>query len=403
MLGSIYSGFSFSAARTGQATTPGVAQSCATGNCTFPPFQSLAVCSGCKDITSLLTITCFNTTTDDPVEKVLTVCQNSLPNGLNLNVIPPPRDASFVAGSGYLSPVTMPPYGYTVLNFSILRRPVADFETGADQNVSAFECFLYWCVNSYRSKIENGQLEENIFDSWHSISMNGRWNDKYSAATLIPPALNKSEPNSRFYVSPRSTYSLSVWLADRFSFSNSYLDDSSNSSAISSSIGDMQQLFLGRDPTYIFSSLARSITSHMRSISPEDQVPVVLNVSSNGPDMLDWTPVSLANGTAHYLEVYIAVRWAWLAFPAALILLTAIFLSLTIASSARSDTPAWKCSPLPLLFHGLDQQAEKKDSATALREVYQMEQLASEMQVQLKDEDRYLRLERSDTPGKALA
>lgn len=61
--------------------------SCPTGNCTFPPFKTLAVCSECKNITNALSKKC------QPVEinyrgnprMATAFCEFSLPNGLKMN------------------------------------------------------------------------------------------------------------------------------------------------------------------------------------------------------------------------------------------------------------------------------------------------------------------------------
>lgn len=51
----------------------------------------------------------------------------------------------------------------------------------------------------------------------------------------------------------------------------------------------------------------------------------------------------------------IAVRWPWLAFPAALVLLTLLFFALMITETrpGASRPAIWKSSPLALLYHGL--------------------------------------------------
>ena len=54
----------------------------------------------------------------------------------------------------------------------------------------------------------------------------------------------------------------------------------------------------------------------------------------------------------------IAIRWPWLAFPAALVLLTLTFVVIVVLETrptgARPDI--WKSSPLALLYHGLGHQ-----------------------------------------------
>ena len=59
-------------------------------------------------------------------------------------------------------------------------------------------------------------------------------------------------------------------------------------------------------------------------------------------------------GVAYSLAPYVQVQWAWLAFPAALVLGTVIFLGATMRSTARRSVRAWKSDPLPLIFVDVD-------------------------------------------------
>lgn len=56
-----------------------------------------------------------------------------------------------------------------------------------------------------------------------------------------------------------------------------------------------------------------------------------------------------ARGDALHYATCLEVRWAWIALPAALVLATAVLLSLTVA--ATTSQPLWKGSPLTLAFY----------------------------------------------------
>jgi hypothetical protein len=77
----------------------------------------------------------------------------------------------------------------------------------------------------------------------------------------------------------------------------------------------------------IVARIAKSMTSNMRSYG------------LGGP----------ALGTGSRPETYLTVRWAWLALPAALVLLSMCFLAATIFQSRHSV--AWKSSALATMFH----------------------------------------------------
>lgn len=79
----------------------------------------------------------------------------------------------------------------------------------------------------------------------------------------------------------------------------------------------------------VMANLARSMTTDMRqhADAPDNQV----------------------LGTAWTVQVYMAVRWRWIALPVALHTLTLCLLTTTIALTAKKQLPLWKGSVFPLL------------------------------------------------------
>ena len=62
---------------------PLVSFTCPTGNCTWPDFSTLAVCSSCVDMTQYMQQVC--PATNDTTSSNSTSCGWSLPNGASLN------------------------------------------------------------------------------------------------------------------------------------------------------------------------------------------------------------------------------------------------------------------------------------------------------------------------------
>lgn len=62
-----------------------------------------------------------------------------------------------------------------------------------------------------------------------------------------------------------------------------------------------------------------------------------------------------AKGLVMHDQTCLSVRWAWLASPSALVILTIIFFLAMIIDTRPTGgrIPVWKSSPLPLFFHGL--------------------------------------------------
>jgi hypothetical protein len=59
---------------------------------------------------------------------------------------------------------------------------------------------------------------------------------------------------------------------------------------------------------------------------------------------------SVATGTTFHSEAIIVVRWQWITFPLALVVLGLAGLTLTVISTQRHQMAVWKESTLPLLF-----------------------------------------------------
>jgi hypothetical protein len=59
-------------------------------------------------------------------------------------------------------------------------------------------------------------------------------------------------------------------------------------------------------------------------------------------------------GQVSITQSYVHVRWAWLAFPAAMLLASLVFLLASMWQTHRSNTHAWKDSALVLLSVALE-------------------------------------------------
>jgi hypothetical protein len=86
-----------------------------------------------------------------------------------------------------------------------------------------------------------------------------------------------------------------------------------------------------------FANISDSLTQHVRQ---------------NG--MQDFS--SPAYGLVLHEQTCIRVRWAWLAYPTALVALTLIFLVAMITETRKGEMKShdWKSEPLALVFHRLD-------------------------------------------------
>jgi hypothetical protein len=91
------------------------------------------------------------------------------------------------------------------------------------------------------------------------------------------------------------------------------------------------------DPDVWINNVATSLTNVVRST----------NASSR--PQYDGTVLGLA----------VQVRWEWLAFPAALVLMSIVFLVMVMIRTAHSPIQSWKGSPLTLLLFDIDDDTRK--------------------------------------------
>jgi hypothetical protein len=102
------------------------------------------------------------------------------------------------------------------------------------------------------------------------------------------------------------------------------------------------------------------------------------------------TNLGFAYGDTIKYETCVQVRWPWIAFPAALVVLSSLFLALTIwstkqDSSSVSGGKVWKTSSLAVLFHGLG-EGLLKDQEPLVRKSEMMDR-AAKLKVALRFED----------------
>ncbi|KAL8737922.1 MAG: hypothetical protein Q9181_001227 [Wetmoreana brouardii] len=415
MVAAMFDGM-FSGASGSGTSSSGPNLSCPTGNCTFLPFQTLAVCSECKNITNALSKKCHSKrggSVRAPPEAI-SFCEYSLPNGLKMNKTFGP---STVATNGSLASVGPLPCSQSILNFTGIwsgapltapdPQPPYDISVMGKANeaalstkdVAATQCFLYWCVNTMQAVVINGQISETKMDSWHDettlrldnfgsnfflyVSINATWN-------LQPPSLNPNDSPSDFVITRYASQALNNWLAAHLTISTSKNFDSDwrddkdyYATDPSHREFEKQRLLLQTNITAIFENLAASMSQYLRITSIDSQrlSPGSLNVLGVGP----------ANGTATSREILVSVRWPWLAFPAALLLTALVFFFLTLLSTSRHQLEVWKLSPFPLIFNRVDesQLAPQSEMSPIVRSVkiLDMERRAANVSARLEEWD----------------
>lgn len=298
---------------------------CATGNCTFAPYQSLGICSRCANITDFLKLRKV-----DGVTSQQATYKYKLPNSFTFQTS---TTGNYLMNSTYLAPlVSLNTTGLaSILNFTA----ITSSGYGVPPTVSATECSLYFCVDTYHAGVSSGAFTEKLTSTegtsnysrttlkdFEIVPNNCYVNDTQQESTHSPECAFKVNWLSTLALSNSITPLLkgtgSLFVINRPSWSSDSIR------ALYGTYGNYTDINL------VFHSLAASLTSHARS--------KICHASHGG---IAWSTVS-----------YVHVRWLWMVLPITLVFLSSLFLIITIFHTRREYI--WKSSPLALLFSNLD-------------------------------------------------
>ncbi|PGG96231.1 hypothetical protein AJ79_09667 [Helicocarpus griseus UAMH5409] len=132
-----------------------VAPKCSSGNCTFPKYQSLGVCSQCADLTADIVVR-----GDCGSEKSTKDCIYTLPKNIDLQLSVGDRGAlntSVGLDLLRLNNESLP----VIQTFTAMSAPLRDPDKEVHER-RAVECILYFCFATYEAEVHAGQLNERI-------------------------------------------------------------------------------------------------------------------------------------------------------------------------------------------------------------------------------------------------
>lgn len=405
-------------------TSAAVQFECSTGNCTFPStddgatFQSLALESHCTNISSHIVFStteiAWNPEDDDPYENMTTA---SLPQyDISLTVDSLRKSMDFFK-SGQLAYTT----GWWPSSFfnkvAYLITSTDFFQPVNPQNTYAFECEFYPVVQIYNAKIQNGVLREKVLGTqrmnvWfgnysgiHALLLadrtirKGKWHE---CTSRLRPSTEHSLPVN-ISVDPLS---LKDWSIVAAAFSPEQLTSPFMNITWwpQDCVYWLPYEIAGKLPDIISNVLGTETLSH--SLGTEQWTPWLDNIWNDGHPTLEAIQAIMdgltqavtarlrqgdgvsvnagpAIGTAWGIQTCVHVNWGWIALPAGMLLLTIIFLALTISRTSSEHARVWKSSIFAVLFSGPDQKAKKADGPVASLE--EMKAAADRSTVRLED------------------
>lgn len=358
-----------------------VPYNCRTGNCTFPPYQSLGVCTEHTDITGLLNRTCTSTPVPNS-QATRTDCNYTLPNGMDYREQSRSdvKQADF-SPSGRISVINRSNvadnnYGGYIFNFAGI------FASRDAQNIRnepwAVESMSFWCIKTYNTSIRDGVFNENVTSTQRNDSAPGfqpypsgtDWKEYDKPKPFPPfvseyplsspePCLDLRDPRHPKKSLKNCTFSVSkpTWAAWAAFFPFFFDEHQADIILLMDNEGRSNMSYVQG----IIDNLATALTSHVRSLGTGDPV----------------------YGDMRLTHTFVRVRWAWLAYPVALVLLSILFLVSTIIKSARcADQEVWKSSPLALLYHGF--HTETRERLGPLNTLEEMERSSQQVRVTLR-------------------
>ncbi|KAE8385910.1 hypothetical protein BDV23DRAFT_164216 [Aspergillus alliaceus] len=300
---------------------------CPTGNCTFVPYQSLGFCSRCVNITDQLTV---NHSSDSLTR--LETYDYKLPNGLTFTTST--TGMHIMNATNGLNLLQIDAEGLPlIMNFTAIS--AAGY--GVPPQISATECALYFCVDTYEATVKDGVFNERVVSSATSSNLSATAVTEDFALAPDTCYVNGTQRNDK----SECTYPVN-WLSrlamvnslrpllngsGEYFMSNRPYWSSDTARALFGQQGNLSEI------STIFTSLASSLTINART--------QVCKASVKG---MTWTA-----------ESFVSVRWPWMIFPIALVAMTIIFLAVTMIKTRNQYI--WKSSPLALLFSDLAVEA----------------------------------------------
>ncbi|KAI9698028.1 MAG: hypothetical protein M1836_004381 [Candelina mexicana] len=360
MLAAIYKGIFAESFNETQRPAQATAKSCISGNCTFGTFSSLAVCSSCTNITSLVK---KNIGTQEFCDsdgcKTYNQCNDTLPNGVAL------RNMENDNGYSNISALEFLPLSSRSLIYQHINSPlgVFDFLKSEVQSTTfdghkpwALECALYFCVQYYQISVDSGSVVETVIRTWKNDSAtetpllnppSGIYVHGIATGSFIErlddgvtrPRNNVTFTNESFTASENATTRIHAKFYELFKDSVTRRQLSGAEEPRFDFSSDMvQALFFANNTISLVENLASSMTSQIRLQA----------------DRSNWI-----YGRASFFQVFVRVRWAWLTLQ----ILTTVLAMVFVLAAALKGKPAtlgvWKSNALASLFHGLDSETQE--------------------------------------------
>lgn len=397
---------------------------CATGNCTWPSYESLAVCSTCKDVTEKLethqSLSALSATLakDNPGAVASDGTAFRLPNELFVDnadgwAFDDPNGVLMtILGTGNVSQtVSMAELDTLIWSMSMIRVSPDQNDTSTvwpDLPITATECALSYCVNSYNHEVRNGVVYQQVEPVKEAFRSPESWQptNSFFGIDLSPEQISSVEFDSYYSLINRTdlsmtspvsgyTYNISQVAVDSISsyFKGHFAGPTQNFSVSNEdekvkgllngfyivtiseqySPSVTQSLYASKDLSSTFEALAMSMSNALRS----------------GADDVFEGRGKQVTGSKEVRSIVYDIQWPWISLHLLLVFMAWFFVVVTIQQNHRNGQEgyAWKSSTLAVMSQGWKLQGLLEGLTTTK----EMEQVARSTNMSL--------LERHETYG----
>ncbi|KAI8308983.1 hypothetical protein K4K61_002174 [Colletotrichum sp. SAR11_59] len=327
-----------------QSSPPKPPSNCPTGNCTWDSFGTLSVNTKCIDLSSLVKRRQAGTeyyleAPDDPSlqsmfgqtnrsdQYHLFHIESYMPAGMNMSHAQP--FLNLTATMVIVDWVKVWPNNSAVM-YELL---------GKDSLLEAFRCAIYFSAKEALPRVENGVYSEEVLQEVtqpenveflnernDSLRHFVRYEDPWRNLAFRLPVLSQNRRNN--FIVPRTAF---------------YDIYSQMKSDLTGTVSIASRQYSGTTTpllVYKADSVVQSIQNMADAITTE--------MRRNGSSV---NPEQTIQGHVWIQQQFVVVRWAWLALPATMLVLTSLFLAATIVETRRKDAGVWLSSPLALFFN----------------------------------------------------
>ena len=328
---------------------------CPTGNCTWPNYDTLAICSKCMDISSLMERHCGSSDTDDEQQNVKS-CGWSVPQGAMLN-----------SSSDVFSMTPFFPSSQGDMPYATIMRLVfmgTESQTVADAlNPWALQCSLDFCVQTMSSTIINGALVENATDTINNNTVVDMTSTELTSSSNGIAATNDysvyiNANGVPYQVSMGAKLALVGWFSTLFRAGSAIRSASAFNRTISFNNPDAVavNLTVGISSGETFFDTDIVTAFYWNYYQYPSGIPLLLSdlATSMTVAFRSFTGAEQVQGVAETMESYIHVRWGFLALPLAVVVCAGLFFWSVVWRTKAVGCKGWKGSALAMLKCGLD-------------------------------------------------